>query len=157
MEIQGFNNYLIFPDGKILNKTTNKYRKHTKTNNIEYYTVYLSNKGYCKNLLVHRLIASHYIPNPDNKPLVDHIDRNKLNNNINNLRWVNHLENQQNTGKQKNNTSGHKNIDYVKSRKTWRFQYRVMGKIIFQKKCKCKITLLTYKFCYLLLINKNRY
>jgi len=37
---------------------------------------------------VHRLMAIAFIPNPDNLPEVDHIDRNKLNNNISNLRWV---------------------------------------------------------------------
>ena len=150
MEIRGFNNYLIYPDGKVLNKTTNKYKKHTRNTN-GYYQVCLSNEGHTKNLSVHRLIALHHIPNPDNKPCVDHIDRNKLNNNINNLRWATHLENQQNLGKYKTNKSGHKNIHYLKSRKTWIYQYRVMGKVIYRKKCKCKITLLTYKFCYLLL------
>ena len=45
---------------------------------------------------LHRLIALQYIPNPNNLPEVDHIDRNKTNNNLSNLRWVTRLENANN-------------------------------------------------------------
>jgi len=45
---------------------------------------------------IHRLLALQYIENPENKPEVDHIDRNKTNNIIENLRWVTRLENRRN-------------------------------------------------------------
>ena len=45
---------------------------------------------------VHRLVAMSFIPNPDNKPQVDHIDTNPSNNRVDNLRWVTSMENQQN-------------------------------------------------------------
>lgn len=46
---------------------------------------------------VHRAVAELFIPNPDNKPCIDHIDTNTFNNNVNNLRWVTYKENQNNT------------------------------------------------------------
>ena len=50
-----------------------------------------------KNYLVHRLVAETFIPNPDNKPTVDHIDRNPLNSVKSNLRWANQSEQCRNT------------------------------------------------------------
>lgn len=60
------------------------------------------NRGYLyivykqKKYPVHQLVAELFIPNLDNKPQLDHIDRNKNNNNVTNLRWVTHTENNQN-------------------------------------------------------------
>lgn len=65
------------------------------------------NKGYlsvsinCKNYYVHRLVAETFLPNPENKPEIDHIDRNPSNNSVVfgkvNLRWCTHSENNRNT------------------------------------------------------------
>ena len=46
-----------------------------------------------KYLAIHNAVALSFIPNPLNKPCVDHIDGDKLNNNVNNLRWVTYMEN----------------------------------------------------------------
>lgn len=45
---------------------------------------------------VHRLVALTFIPNPENKPEIDHIDGNPLNNDVSNLRWVTRSENEMN-------------------------------------------------------------
>jgi hypothetical protein len=58
--------------------------------------------------------------------------------------------------KGKNNTSGHKGIVFNKKKKLYQYRKQINGKT-YSKRCKCKITLLSYKFCYLLLINhKNK-
>lgn len=55
----------------------------------------LSKDGKSYHKLVHRLLAEHFIPNPENKPYVNHIDGNPSNNTLDNLEWVTHLENMQ--------------------------------------------------------------
>ena len=47
-------------------------------------------------ILVHRIVAEAFISNIENKPAIDHIDRNKLNNNVSNLRWCSLSENMHN-------------------------------------------------------------
>ena len=63
------------------------------------------NSGYksCK-FLIHRAVAELFIPNPDNKPCVDHIDCNKLNNNVDNLKWSTYSENMMNPITRKHNS-----------------------------------------------------
>ena len=60
-----------------------------------YKTVALCN-GMRKTFRLHRLVAAAFIPNPENKPCIDHIDGNRANNHADNLRWVTYLENNNN-------------------------------------------------------------
>ena len=79
-------------------------------NQLGYRSIALHNKDGSKGFLLHRLVAQAFIPNPDNLPEVDHIDRNPSNNAVENLRWANDFTQAQNKGDQKNNTTGYKNI-----------------------------------------------
>ena len=58
-----------------------------------YYHIKMFVSGKRKNLKLHRLVAKAFIPNPENKPCINHIDGNKLNNCVNNLEWCTHAEN----------------------------------------------------------------
>jgi len=66
-----------------------------------YFILGLWNKGKCKTSKIHRLVALHFIENPDNKPQVNHIDGNKLNNHLDNLEWVTPQENSAHASKLK--------------------------------------------------------
>ena len=59
-----------------------------------YYQIALYKNGVMKNKLLHRLIAEAFLPNPENKPTVNHIDGNKLNDNLDNLEWATSKEQQ---------------------------------------------------------------
>lgn len=61
-----------------------------------YYRVSLSKDYERKLIYVHRLVAMAFIPNPNNYPFIDHIDRNGLNNSASNLRWCTQEMNMQN-------------------------------------------------------------
>lgn len=61
-----------------------------------YYQVALSVNGNRVQPHIHKLVAEAFIPNPNNYPQADHIDCNKLNNRVNNLRWCNQSMNNQN-------------------------------------------------------------
>ena len=121
MEIQGYPDYLIYDDGRVFSKKRNRFIKQHK-NYKGYLRVHLCNDESIKFFRVHRLVGLHYIPNPENKPMIDHINREKDDNRKENLRWATGTENQQNTGFQKNNKLGIKNICYQEPNN--RYQYK---------------------------------
>ena len=144
MEVKGFPNYVIYPNGEVFSKATNKYLKHSD-NGSGYKYVKLPDR---KNHTIHRLVAEHYIPNPDNKPQVDHKNRIRNDNRIENLRWVNLSENMLNQIIQKRNNTGFKWITTCKSRNT--FVYCFQRKDCKRTSSKNLSKLLCYSFFYLL-------
>lgn len=95
MNIKGYEEYKVLSNGVVIGKNGNPMKPQ------------MDNKGYLRIQLrgpskengvatfkVHRLVASHYIPNPNNLPQVDHIDGDKTNNSVDNLEWVSNEENQ---------------------------------------------------------------
>ena len=79
---------------------------------------------------IHRLVAMAFIPNPDDKPFIDHIDNNRTNNNAYNLRWCTSSENQQNKCVQSNNSTQTKGVSKTKYGK-WKALITHNGKRIY--------------------------
>jgi hypothetical protein len=78
---------------KLMTGSINKKLMAGSINNRGYKCVALYKDSVQKTCKLHRLIAINFIPNPDELPCIDHRDRNKLNNDISNLRWLSHREN----------------------------------------------------------------
>lgn len=84
--------YEINELGEIYSYKTNKILSGSVFNT-GYRMVRLTINGQKKSYAVHRLVAEAFLPNPENLPIVNHKDGNKLNNNVKNLEWVNQSQN----------------------------------------------------------------
>lgn len=103
--------YTITEDGKVINNRTGRHVK-PQPNGKGYYRVSIGGKL----RFVHRLVAEMYVPNPDNKPQVNHIDGDKTNNRADNLEWVTNGENRQHAINNKLHPRGEK---HPGSKLTW--------------------------------------
>ena len=121
---------------------------------------YANENGYCfvvlyqntrqKRHKIHRLVAETFIPNPEKKKCINHVDGNKKNNRVDNLEWCTHSENNKHAhdnglikpkniakglwnpdNANKNNTSGRKGVCYDKRKKKWMAQITINRKHIF--------------------------
>lgn len=86
-------NYSVSDAGEIRNDSTNYLLKPAIQQGYAHVTLYINKKG--KRVKIHRLVATAFIPNPENKPYVNHIDGMRSNNTIDNLEWVTASENTQ--------------------------------------------------------------
>ena len=153
--INGFNDYNIYPKGRCWSIKRRRFLKPGKDKG-EYLHYSLSHQGKKKTIKVHRLVAEHFIPNPHNLPVVDHIDGDRQNNDISNLRWVSQLQNCNAFQKNRsNNTSGYKNISFDNNSKQWRYE-KTRYKKVYQKYFKTLPEAIAYKFAFNLLIRIGR-
>jgi len=91
-EIENYEDYVISDRGRVYSYYTKKFLKPRKGNS-GYFTIILYKNGVYKNHTIHRLVALAFIPNPENKRTVNHIDGCKINNFAENLEWNTHAEN----------------------------------------------------------------
>ena len=92
--IDDYPNYSISTCGKVKNNTSgNILNTSVHRNGYEIINIKPNGRGAGKTLKVHRLVAITFIPNPDNKPQVNHLDGDKCNNHLENLEWATASEN----------------------------------------------------------------
>ena len=92
--INGFDNYFVSPRGEIYSKVSNQLKKMRPYKVKDgYLRVDLFKNKERITLSPHRIVAQTFIPNPQNKPEVNHIDGDKSNNCASNLEWATHSEN----------------------------------------------------------------
>lgn len=93
-DIPGFEGrYAATKDGRIWSHLEQRYMSPWQTYNGYLIVTLCPTTGDAKNYRVHRLVAATYIPNPENKPEVDHINKNRMDCSVENLRWVTSAEN----------------------------------------------------------------
>ena len=83
-KVPGFENYSVSSEGTV----SSRFRELKPSTSTGYASVTLSNGKEKRNYQIHRLVAMLFIRNPKNLEIVNHIDGNKLNNDVSNLEWV---------------------------------------------------------------------
>tara|TARA_R110000796_G_scaffold101403_2_gene210086 strand:+ start:404 stop:874 length:471 start_codon:yes stop_codon:yes gene_type:complete len=131
MEINGYENYLIYEDGRVWSKKRKIFMSPSK-NYKGYLRIGLCKNSKSKRFYIHRLIALHYIPNPNNKSEVDHINNIRNDNRVENLQWLTSQENLDKIFRISN--TGEKYISYDKIQN----RYYIEKKKCFRTTLSCK-------------------
>ncbi len=122
-EIKNYRNYQVSNLGNIKNILSGKNLKPI-INRSNYCLVRLGKSS----KLIHRLVCEAFIPNPENKTLVDHKNNNRVDNRVENLRWATPSENSQNRKISSTNKCGYKGIYLCKDTNLYRPEIIHQGK-----------------------------
>jgi len=95
--IQGFEDYSIFEDGAVYSRVSNKFLKPILSHGYHKVMLYKDKKGH--QMYLHRLLAIHFIPNPNNLPCINHINGIRHDNSLSNIEWCTHQHNMQHAWK----------------------------------------------------------
>lgn len=123
-------NYQISNFGNIKNIQTGLIRKNCINKKIGYYVSRLKINDKYVSVYPHRLVAKYFLNDFHDEGIIDHIDRNKLNNNVNNLRIVSYVENEYNKSKRLNCSSKYKGVSWCKTKQKWRCSIKILKKQI---------------------------
>ncbi len=168
-DIEGFEGrYQVSNLGRVMSLMTNHGKLQRKLKpqherNYLYVNLSVKDKGHTKD--VHRMVAKAFVPNPDNKPMVNHIDGSKLNNNASNLEWVTCSENHKHayasglrtsngtaTGLKLGRSSKYRNVCWDNDRMKWIASPKVNGKNSFSRRFDSEVEAAKY-VDYVLLLN----
>lgn len=119
-------NYSINENGEVRNDKTGKIKKPGV--NTGYLTVVLYKNCVHKNFKIHRLLAKYFLPDYSENLCVDHIDRDPLNNNLENLRMITQQQNVCNRTKSKNCSSKYKGVSFDKNSNKWACYFQIDSK-----------------------------
>lgn len=157
-DIVGFEGrYMVSNLGNIKSIVTNHgkptdrlVKQRVRSTTCEYKYVQLWYKDKPTHKAVHRLVAEAFITNPENKPIVNHLNGNKHNNAVDNLEWVTHSENHKHAfatglrsiedcrdrmiGKVFGKASNYRYVYFDKSRDRWKTSIKANGKVQYQKR-----------------------
>ena len=126
VNINGFSNYQISNFGNCKNVLTDRIFKPGIRSG--YLFVNLRSDNDIGRKSIHKMVALAFILNPENKRCVDHIDHDKTNNNVNNLRYATDSENCQNRSITSKNTSGAVGVSFRSDINKWCANIRVNKK-----------------------------
>lgn len=87
--------FILYSNGRLFDIEKGEY-KQTHQNSNGYLEYIIGSNGETYYVSIHRLVAENYIPNTEKKPEIDHINGNRQDNRVENLRWVTHKENMNN-------------------------------------------------------------
>ena len=121
--IDGFINYQVSNLGRVRNANTGRILKQGWGTG-GYLKVDLWKDGKRFNYRIHKLVANEFLDNPENKKCVDHIDNNRINNIVTNLRFATYSENQRNKSKKQNTSSQYIGVAWHKKHKKWECRCR---------------------------------
>ena len=119
--IDGFINYQVSNIGRVRNANTGRILKPGwGTGGYLKVTLCKDRKKFtCR---IHKLVANEFIDNPNNKKCIDHINNDRVDNKVTNLRWATYSDNNRNKPKKQNTSSQYLGVDWHKQKKKWRCQ-----------------------------------
>lgn len=91
--IDGYPNYMISNHGRVWSSKTRRFLKPRPANEYGHLSVSLCANGHIDYMLIHRLVAKAFIPNPNKRPIIRHLDDDPSNNYAYNLAWGTQKEN----------------------------------------------------------------
>ena len=126
VNITGFSKYQVSNFGNVKNIKTGRILK-PGTDGHGYLMVILMDDGERSNKKIHKLVANAFLENTEDKKCVDHVDHDRKNNYLSNLRWATNIENSQNASMKSTNTSGVVGVSWYKPTSKWYFQIQLNG------------------------------